>query len=217
MFIIQHVGNEQHSPVIGNVVYLIDVYDNSTLSRVPREVYSDLTDIFLSPNVFQFDSERELTVFLELDDPSIKGVVLHPDTSAIEDDHIYYILTAAYARIIQTNVINDRSLFHKRAQTPIYTPFQNRQLEFNTNHNVGVIHELYVRKYINRENVITFPEHNRFLEPIHSYFRRNDRRRIGEGMAIINRYVVENLMYVVDESFGSKLFTGTTPNYHVPN
>jgi hypothetical protein len=204
MFVIQHPENEQIIPVNTRAIYLIDVYDNTTLTRMDYEFVGDtLSSIFLRPKNFQFKSTRDLAVFLSLDDVTIKGVVLHPNIEAIEDDTIYYILTSAYTSAMNDYVIKeDVNMFRNRSQTPIYTPYKNKHLEHNTNFNVGLIYEIYMNKFVNRKSVSTTPEHDRFLNPIHSYYRRNDRRLFNEGRCIINRYTVENLMYVIDETFG---------------
>ena len=207
MFIIQHPDNEQVINVPECAVYLVDVYDTGTLTRIPPGMVDEsLTSIFLRPKELEFQTPRELSIFLSLDDPSIKGVMLHPDTDAIEDDTIYYVLTNAYSEALRRySIPNTDNIFRKRAQTPIYTEFQNKQLEYNTMFNIGLIHNMYISKYVHQQQLTTLPEHDKYLIPIHSYYKRNDRRIYGEGRCVINRYVIENLMYVIDETFGKSL------------
>lgn len=207
MFVIQHPDNEQVIQAQECAVYLVDVYDTGTLTRLlPELVDESITSLFLRPKELEFQNPRDLYIFLSLDDPSIKGVILHPDTDAIEDDTVCYVLTNAYSEAMREYAIpNVSDIFRKRAQTPIYSDFQNKQLEYNTVCNVGVIHSMYVSKYVHHKQITTLPEHDKYLTPIHSYYKRNDRRGYGEGRCVINRYVVENLMYVIDETFGGSL------------
>lgn len=209
MFVIQHPDNEQIIKVETPVIYLIDVYDNTTLTRLePIMVDDTLNAIFPRPKLFDFKTVRDMSIFLTLDDDTIKGIVMHPDTDAIEDDTIYYLMTTAYENAMGKHVVlENNELFRSRSHTPIYSVFKNKQLEYNTNFNVGLIHHLYTLKYVQRSNVTTAPEHDVFLIPIHAYYKRNDRRKFGEGRCIINRYMVENLMYVIDETFGKKLLS----------
>lgn len=200
VFLLQHTENKIVCPVEENRVYLLEAYDNSTLQRVDVSVQG--VD---SPKVLEVKSRADVSVFLELNDETIKGVYIRNRFTGRR----MFVLNKLYEerQRLKGNTLD----MHKRylelrcgnrhhtfaTQFPEYVDIVSG-LEENIKNNVRHIHQLYMAKHVRKENVNVSATERKYLFPIHGYYLRTSER--------ITPNVVRNLMFCIDVYFGLEKF-----------
>ena len=195
VFLLHHTENKIVCPITSNEVYLLEVYDNSTLSRIDI-----LVDGILSPKVLNITNMNDLTVFLELNDETTKGVYIRNSSG-----HRMFILNKLYEerQKLKGNTLdmNKRYLelrssnrhFDFLQQFPEYSDIVS-ELEKNINDNIRHIHVLYMAKHVRKENVQITVNDKKYLFPIHGYYLRSHQK--------ITPNVVADCMFLIDTNFG---------------
>lgn len=200
VFLLQHVENKIVCPVESNRVYLLEVYENSTLNRVVESVTG-----VEEPKVLTVANSNELTVFLELNDETSKGVYLRNK----ENSQRLFILNKLYdeRQKLKGNTLDmNKRYLELRSANRHYTFTQQfpeygnivEELEQNIQNNVKHIHQLYMSKHVRKETVQINQSEKKYLFPIHGYYLRTHQK--------MTPNVVMNLMFVIDTNFGLEKF-----------
>ena len=196
VFVLQHVDNKIVCPCDSNKVYLVDVYDNTTLQRVTG------IDVGVSiPEQLDMTIEQ-LCTFMKMGEDTVKGVCMHSKTGGERMN----ILTDIYEsrQKLKGNTLNmekqyldlrcGNSHYEFTKQFPEYVDLVAR-LEQNIRNNVNHIHSLYMQKFVHRQEVHVSPTERPYLFAIHGFYLRTRN--------VIRKPLVENLMFVVNNQFGS--------------
>lgn len=196
VFLLQHIDNKIVCPCTENKIYLIDVYDNNTLTRV--ECVLSFVD---SPKKLEFTLDQ-LKTFLTLGEETIKGVNLYSKTSNTRQ----CVLTELYEnrQKLKGNTLNmekqylilrcGNTHYNFNKQFPEYTDMV-QTLEANIRQNVNYIHGLYMKKHVKRQEVVLSPEEHKYIFAIHGFYLRTRN--------IITKPLVETLMFVINNQFGA--------------
>lgn len=197
VFLLQHMDNKIICPITENKIYLLEVYNNSTLLRNESLCSPVKVD---SPKHIEVTPES-LYIFLDLHDETSKGVYLrHKETG-----HRFFILNKLYEerQRLKGNTLNiNKQYLDLRSSNrhmnfvkefPEYTT-QVAELERNIHDNVRYIHNLYMTKHIKRENITMSPSDYKYVYSIHGHYIRT--------REIITPQVVCNLLFLIDPYFG---------------
>jgi hypothetical protein len=202
VFLIQHVDNKIVCPVTQNNIYLTDVYDNRTLSS------EDLTDPAYStikvdrPKKLSFDTPKELSTFMELNDSTVKGVFLYNKKTGART----FVLTNKYEEMqkLKGNTLDTgkhyldlRSGNNHYSYTKHFPEFLPLVLHIENTiaSNIRFMHNLYMEKHIRKNpDIVLTHEHKTYMFPLHGFYMRTGQ--------VMNKTLVENLMFVVNRYFG---------------
>lgn len=197
VFVIQHADNKIVCPVTENKVYLVDVFDNTTLQRVSGE------DVGVdSPTPLTFTKVSDLRTFLSLNDETVKGVyVLSESIRGFLLTHIYEERQRLKGNTLDVNrqYLNLRCGNNHTTFVQQFPEYESDvlQLEQNITRNVQYIHQLYMAKHVHKNGDVEIPANaSRYLYPIHGFYLRT-------GL-IITRKIVENLMFCINPIFATE-------------
>ena len=201
VFLLQHTENKIVCPVEANRIYLLEVYDNSTFSRIEESVSG--VD---NPKTLEVPNSNDLSVFLELNDETIKGVYLRSRNSG----HRLFILNKLYEerqRLKGNSLDMNKRYLELRSGNRHHTFLQQfpeysdivKELEQNINDNVRHIHSLYMSKHVRKEPVQVNVNERKFLFPIHGQYLRTHQK--------VTPAVVSNAMFLIDTNFGTTNLT----------
>jgi len=201
VFILQHVENRIVCPIQSNNIYLLEVYENSTMKRQTCENVK--VNI---PKVLNITHKNDLMTFLELNDETSKGLYLRHNTSG----HRMFIMNKLYEerqRLKGNTLDMNKHYLELRSgnkhynfiqQFPEYTDMAN-EIEKNISDNVRHIHTLYMAKHIRKENVQINVNERKYLYPIHGFHLRTHQK--------ITPEVTFNLMFCINPQFGLENLT----------
>ena len=215
VFIIQHVGNPIICPIQVNKIYLTDIYDNNTLSRVNNN--NDYNSVKVdNPESILFNNTKELRTFTELNDITVKGVILY-DTDTNER---VVVLTQKYEEVNKTRdnwtrlmkeYVKSYIIWRYRNDHHLYLhyyPYCRDVVSYVAKTiitNTLFVHNLYMEKHVrkNQNTTLRLDDHDikRILYKTHGYYL--------ETGVIITKPILEHILVEDACYYGFRDFTKT--------
>lgn len=194
VYLLQHVENKIVCPVTENKALLLEVYDNTTLTRVSAGASVALN----------ITNRKDLTIFLELAEETNKGVYCSHRNSG----HRMFVVSKLYEerQRLKGNTLDMRKhyceLRHCNNHTTFLTQFPEyaelvAEVEKTITLNVRHMHSLYMAKHVRKENTELTPNERKYMFVLHGYYLRT---RIK-----MTYKVVENLLFCLNMYFGTEL------------